>query len=350
ASAQTPKHIPALSEDAQQPEGSLPGSVPAPKNLHKMLGDAYMEEGDSVRNVPSTTIKRFSETPVDNQTRLTNGVVDRIVEFKTDPNAQTKKVLYIYGTKVGSGGITQEDVSRSENRIKMMAAKGHEMYYAGSESKEDIINSWNDIGTKIPEMNEVIFDFHGNLSPSQKFTPAIQLFPGNQFNLSSIDQLEKKNVPSVKFYNCYGGFMHCNNFATKTLEKMPGVNEVFASDGVRIDNGSTFRWDRYYPNYVISNEAREMYGVPSMKAQGKLRYSRNSAGDIQIENTHTNTPIRVIPKEGAANPLNSDSRSQPIDARELSAAGLLTKAASEKLAVGEKYDTRLIVKLESDPV
>ncbi|MFJ3368088.1 C80 family cysteine peptidase [Pseudomonas sp. NPDC086251] len=295
------------------------------RDLYKGPGDVAIEAPNKsglTQENGTHLIKKFSDSPLKSYSPYPEGVTKRITDFKSNSTKQPKKLLYVYQDGIGNGGVENADVVRSTKRIMMMADKGHDVYYAGVKSNEDMISAWNDIGIKTPSLDEVIFDTHGGLSPSQKYTPAIQMYPKNQFNLTSVDLLENKTVPTVKFYGCFGGFKHCDNFATKMLTKLPGVDEVFASDGVRIDNHHDYRWSKVYPSHALLSETSEFHNIKTWTNEGKLRYSRTPSGDITINSAHDFTAKPKL-RVNAPEPLPS---------------------------AGSKYDTRVIVKLESDPV
>ncbi|CNE55190.1 hypothetical protein [Yersinia kristensenii] len=110
----------------------------------------------------------------------------------------------------------------SKQKMSYLMHKGHNVTGAYASSVAEFIETWNAIGkNELQNINKVIIDYHGAISPKRGHQSLIVISPSELMDMHHISKLESKPaVKVVSLYTCYSGFTERYNPAVGFLGKL----------------------------------------------------------------------------------------------------------------------------------
>ena len=177
-------------------------------------------------------------------------------------------------------------VEFSKQKINYLIHKGHSVTGAYASTISSFTETWNAIGKdeRLINIDKVIIDYHGAISPKRGHQSLIILSPADLFDKARIMALESKpSVKVVSLYCCYGAFTDNFNPAVGFLTRLPSPSAYTVGFDAQGENQmACLKTTRHY----IAGEQFDnaLKGLSVNRQQfGRVKYSRVTETEILLQ-------------------------------------------------------------------
>lgn len=178
----------------------------------------------------------------------------------------------------------------SKQKMFYLMHKGHTVTGAYASSVNEFIDTWNAIGKdQLKNINKVIIDYHGAISPKRCYQSLIFITPSELLDKKYISTLEiKPTVKVVSLYTCYGGFTERYNPAVGFLCKLTSPDAYTVGFDAQAENDMRrLKTGRHYdPGGPFINALNEL-NVNRFRL-GRVKYSKIEKTEIFIQHSSGN--------------------------------------------------------------
>lgn len=165
--------------------------------------------------------------------------------------------------------------------------KGHNVKGAYANTVDEFTKTWNAIGKgSLKDINKVIIDYHGSISPKRGHESVLVLSTDPQalFDRKDIESLEEKStVDVVSLAACYSGFVEKFNPAVGFLDKLtkPGAYTV-GFDAQGDNDTSKMKTVRHTDPGALFTNALSALNANRLQ-YGRVKYKKTSDNQFQID-------------------------------------------------------------------
>ncbi len=175
----------------------------------------------------------------------------------------------------------------SRQRMSYLMHKGHNVKGAYANTVDEFTKTWNAIGKgSLKDINKVIIDYHGSISPKRGHESVLVLSTDPQalFDRKDIESLEEKStVDVVSLAACYSGFVEKFNPAVGFLDKLtkPGAYTV-GFDAQGDNDTSKMKTVRHTDPGALFTNALSALNANRLQ-YGRVKYKKTSDNQFQID-------------------------------------------------------------------
>jgi len=173
----------------------------------------------------------------------------------------------------------------SKMKMSYLMHKGHNLRGAYASSVAQFTETWNAIGkNELPDINKVIIDYHGAISPKRGHQSLIVISPSELMDKQHISMLEvKPTVKVVSLYTCYSGFADRYNPAVGFLCKLTAPDAHVVGFDAQGDNDlRSLKTVRHYAAGEQFDRALSALNI-NRSQLGRVRYSKINEVDIMLQ-------------------------------------------------------------------
>ncbi|SFT67586.1 hypothetical protein SAMN05192562_1011439 [Kosakonia arachidis] len=173
----------------------------------------------------------------------------------------------------------------SKHKMSYLMHKGHNVTGAYASTVAEFIETWNAIGkNELQNINKVIIDYHGAISPKRGYQSLIVISPSELLDKHHISMLENKpGVKVVSLYSCYSGFLEKYNPAVGFLGKLTAPDAHVVGFDAQGDNDmQRLKTVRHYDAGEQFDRALSALKINRLQL-GRVKYSKIDKAEIMLQ-------------------------------------------------------------------
>ncbi|MFV8762091.1 hypothetical protein ACNSO7_26990 [Yersinia enterocolitica] len=173
----------------------------------------------------------------------------------------------------------------SRQKMSYLMHKGHNVMGAYASSVVEFTETWNAIGkNQLQNINKVIIDYHGAISPKRGHQSLIVISPSELMDKNHISMLEiKPAVKVVSLYTCYSGFTERYNPAVGFLCKLTAPDAHVIGFDAQADNDMRIlKTGRHYVAGDQFDRALSALNINRFQL-GRVKYSKIDKDEIMLQ-------------------------------------------------------------------
>lgn len=178
----------------------------------------------------------------------------------------------------------------SKQKMSYLMHKGHTVTGAYASSVAEFIETWNAIGkNELQNINKVIIDYHGAISPKRGHQSLVYITPSELLDKHHISMLEMKpSVKIVSLYTCYSGFTERYNPGVGFLCKLTEPDAYTVGFDAQADNDmGLLKTGRHPVSGKPFDDALTALNVNRFQL-GRVKYSKIEKTEILIQHSSGN--------------------------------------------------------------
>lgn len=186
--------------------------------------------------------------------------------------------------------VFKATIEFSKQKMSYLMHKGHTVTGAYASNVAEFIETWNAIGKdQLQDINKVIIDYHGAISPKRGHQSLIFITSSELLDKQHISRLETKpTVKVVSLYTCYGGFTDRYNPAVGFLCKLTAPDAYTVGFDAQAENDMRrLKTGRHYDAGGPFLDALTALNVNRFQL-GRVKYSKIEKTEIFIQHSSGN--------------------------------------------------------------